>query len=482
MTANQFKKKLNETDGIISHEIFTDIIWNLIDISREDFLGHSIEFKNCTFNGMIVLQNLNLDNCSIKFENCEFLNQNVSPKSRFPIPRFYITNFNLESINFINSTINKIDIEQCKLNLVDFSNSEVITKINIQNSEIELCLLSINNSKTIEDINIDSPKLKELYLNTSTPVKKLNIISIESLFVESDVNEVEIFATDFKTIEFCPKHPATKLNIRKFDFSESNFSGMMTLEDLEVDKLILNNCNSSNGTLRLNEVHIKSAEITDVSINKFYLNQVHFIEELDLQRCDLSGLRISYVKWLKDHKISDSFIDDKVPWFYQLRKKTHRYDSEDISQMQYERDTYRQLKAASFANQNNIEALTFYRNEMRLYWKEIRIQGGVSPQDRFLVFLNRIISDFGQSWGLPLVWLFGVHFILFMSIFEWHFSFEMADFKRGLGEYFQLLNPVHKTPEYINSGMGLFTEFWMRVLGGFFIYHFIRATRKFAKI
>ena len=103
-------------------------------------------------------------------------------------------------------------------------------------------------------------------------------------------------------------------------------------------------------------------------------------------------------------------------------------------------------------------------------------------QDRILVFLNRWVSDFGQSWLLPLLWLLIFHFILFMSIFEWQFSLELTDFKRGLGEYFQLLNPVHKTPEYINSGMGLFTEFWMRVLGGFFIYHFIRATRKFAKI
>ena len=45
-----------------------------------------------------------------------------------------------------------------------------------------------------------------------------------------------------------------------------------------------------------------------------------------------------------------------------------------------------------------------------------------------------------------------------------------------------VLNPLHKTPEYINTGLGLFTQFLMRIFNSYFIYHFVKATRKFGKL
>ncbi len=100
--------------------------------------------------------------------------------------------------------------------------------------------------------------------------------------------------------------------------------------------------------------------------------------------------------------------------------------------------------------------------------------------DTALIFINRFVSDFGQNWLMPLFWLFFFHTILYFSIIGFDFTFSWEYFNSGGGQFFELLNPVHKTPDYIkNFNIGL--ELLLRVLDSFFIYHFIKASRKFGK-
>ena len=274
--------------------------------------------------------------------------------------------------------------------------------------------------------------------------------------------------------------------IKSFSADDLNFSGLLTFREIEIEHFVLSNVASSSGIIRLTEVFIENAEFEDCSISSFYWNQVHFNKMLEIEGCDFSGLKLTNVKWLSEKKLSNSFLDQKINLFYGLRKKglekrNSLFDKEELMLLQYERDTYRQLTAASIASNNHIEALDFYRNEMRLYWKEIRIKGGVKWYDRVLVFLNRWVSDFGQNWWLPLFWMFSLHTLIYFWMIDFHFTASWTDFKNGGGQYFELLNPVHKTPDYI-KGFYVGLELLMRVLNGFFIYHFIRATRKFGKL
>jgi hypothetical protein len=120
---------------------------------------------------------------------------------------------------------------------------------------------------------------------------------------------------------------------------------------------------------------------------------------------------------------------------------------------------------------------------MRLYWKEIRMNGGVKWYNRILVFLNRWVSDFGQNWTLPILFLIGFHFIFLSCLFYWKFSLIHGKIEYGfLGEFVQLLNPVHKLPDYVNTDWGKVTDFFMRIFGGYFIYNFLKASRKFGKV
>ena len=159
-----------------------------------------------------------------------------------------------------------------------------------------------------------------------------------------------------------------------------------------------------------------------------------------------------------------------------------QFDQINISELKYNIETYRQLKAASIANHNQIEALAFYRNEMKLYWKLVRIEGGIPWYDRALVFVNRWSSDFGQNWFLPLFWMFLFALLFYSSFLDWNYFGNNWSGWDEFGQFWVVFNPVHKTPDYINTGPGLFTEFIMRVFTGYFIYHFIKASRKFGRV
>ena len=255
------------------------------------------------------------------------------------------------------------------------------------------------------------------------------------------------------------------------------------MEKIEVKKLAFEYLTSSRGSVKINDVSINEASFKDCIISSFYWNNVEFKNEPEIIRCDLSSLKMSNVKWKK--KLLNSYLDKKIRPFYRLRLRVlgrNGYSQEEISNLKYERDTYRQLKVASFASHNQIDALLFYKNEMLLYWKQIRIEGGITFQDKILIFLSRWISNFGQSWIMPLIWLGIIHFIFMMCLFSWNCDFSLTHdtVKFGFwGEYFQLINPIHKLPDYVNTNSDKITDFFMRVLGGYFIYHFIKASRKF---
>jgi hypothetical protein len=150
------------------------------------------------------------------------------------------------------------------------------------------------------------------------------------------------------------------------------------------------------------------------------------------------------------------------------------------------REVYRELKHSSIRNSNHIDALAFYKNEMKAY----RASGVKGVNDWLLMQIGYLSNNYGQNFFWPIWWLLGIHFILFWILvgkFDYlDFQIFVSDgsfdaFKEQLGHYLYFLNPVHKTPTDFSGSM-LTLDFLMRLSSGFFIYHIIRASRKFAKV
>lgn len=469
MNQTEFLQLAQETNGKIEKRSFENIDWDFTLWGNMQ-MPSSILFNECSFLG-----EFRIKNCpkhlipQLIFEYCDLKEV-----------RCVLTSNEIEYLEFSHCKIKSLQVENCQLHYLYLNENSISSIFRLLGANINFATIENGISSKINRIYINSQEIDELFIRSLSFSDLLVLNSFSNVTIKGTFKEIKIHSRDFNDLKIQGEDKLSYNKIENLTINDSSSNGLINISNLEIEKFELINFINFGGAIRLNDLTIQKAFFNDTSIGKLYWDQINFVKHLEILRCDLFGLKFSHVGWLKEHKLSNSFLD---------KKRTIESKINDVGEaktnvtlMQYERDVYRQLKAASFNNQNLPEALAFYRNEMRLYWKEIRINGGANWQDRILVFLNRWVSDFGQSWLLPLVWLFGAHFLLFMSIYEWQFSKDINDFKTGLGEYFQLLNPVHKTPDYINTGMGLFTEFWMRVLSGFFIYHFIRATRKFAKI
>lgn len=477
MTVDEFVDEVKEYHPI-KNRIFKNINWDFSNAIFNEV--YTITFIKCDFHGIFTLSNLTNTEIRIEFYDCSFQLSSGA----------YFSTINCQVILFKNCSGQALSFISCIFEELIIEDITISKNFRILDCEIGKLLVSNEETGQINSFFLNSQNVKEAQIHSFSKIDQLLLYGLQKAYISGNYKFVDFNIQNFGTIEFSSLEKNEDIflptTIEKFNISDLTFSGLLTLNEINIQNLTLSNVTSSSGTIRLTEVFIENTRFDDCSISSFYWNQVHFEKKLDIARCDFSGLKLTNVKWLHENKVSQSYLDLPVEWFYSLRKKELLkkellFDKEELMMLQYERDTYRQLKAASIANHNDIEALDFYRNEMRLYWKEIRINGGVKWHDRVLVFLNRWVSDFGQNWWLPLVWMFGLHTLIYFCIIDFHFTASWTDFKNGGGQYFELLNPVHKTPGYI-KGFYVGLELLMRILNGFFIYHFIRATRKFSKL
>lgn len=470
MTVTELLKHLNNYqpfNGIT----FESIAW---DFSNQDLdIGsRKLKFEACTFETLL-FAGLESEDAVIEFKSCVF-------KSNQTI----FLNLKCFSLSFENCTFEEVNVQASTFIDLSFSeNKAKLTHINTCKSED---IVIGNEHGIIEKLILYATEAQEIEIFSQHTIDALVLRKIKKATIIGDFKNVTFDSNECELIRFGTFRSTAETifssHIGSFEAVSLNFPGHLSIQNARIEKFTLIDVSSSGGSISLNGVSINKCDISECSITKMYWNQVHFNGELSIDNSDLSGLRMAHVKWPRGKRVSDSFLEDPIGLSYRWRKEDDKYDASDLIDLQNERDLYRQLKAACHANHNHIEALDFYRNEMRLYWKEILINGGVPNTDCLLIFLNRWVSDFGQSWLLPLCWLLVMNLLFYLWLIHFNLDFSGKSFSHGCEQYVELLNPVHKKPYYIDSGGEAFIDLLSRVLNSFFIYHFIRATRKFAKV
>lgn len=544
MTTAEIIEKLKADKKLENEEFSRSIYIDFKDheIIDELGLGFQIVFRNCTFKKGFTFKNLTNSNChSIYFDNCIFENDSFFSNINIGGINFYKCTFKnkfwlgqvavsqLISFNEI-KIFGKTDFKQCEGNLLEvtkceFSSSTDFKQIKTINGEILITDCSLFGNINFLEIQSKALILSENFmgqcyisdlktgiLNLTNNIATIgtlrfeNNIVAESIKIESDfkinflkigniqnlsiIGNYKLIIIESKEFNFISIHgdfgiQKRKGKINNLFFKNRHFIGNLTISDYVIDNLTFSDLSSTSGIFAFKDLKIKKAFIHNIKVAKIHWDLVEFVDVLEIKTCDLSGLKPNNVTWLPNQVISPDNTKRKIPWLYRIRKKIH--DDELITELKQQRDAYRQLKIASQNNHNQMEALAFYRNEMRLYWKEIRLVGGISKSNRILVFLNRWMSDFGQNYWLPLIWI-----LIFQTIFSgliWNFeacancgvgTYCENDFWKGLSEYLTWINPIFKAPDDWSSGAKI-TSFFMRIFNGFFIYHFIKAIRKYGK-
>lgn len=439
----------------------------------------SINFVDCIFYGTSLFSHIIASNPNI---NLIFINCIFQKAEDWGLVRF--NNLSLEDIYFEHCLFD------CELEF-DLCTSTNITLLNSQCKRI-----GINNCATT------SFRVSRIRGNKST-IECISVIS------DSSANTLDNFhLTNCEVVDlvdfnyFAPKFvEIIGGKYGKFDISHVRNAFRLNIAGDSVEnKLLIENLNVSKNKMD-NEVIVKFAKIKVLDISEFLTGasgvRFHGIEidgeaylnDSDFRFCKFNDINFLNTKIVFDGSSLEGIIFSNIQWYpnqqiYSLGELTSQNElSGDINNR---REAYRQLKKVSNAQGNRIDALLFYKNEMNEYWNYIRNNSKIARSEKFLIRVNRYVSNFGQDWIKPLRLIIYVNIITFLILlFSSYFpvtltlnidQMTLESFSKGIGLFINLLNPLSKSDYQLNAWLTLI--FLNKIITGFLIYHFVKATRK----
>lgn len=471
ITSEEFNEWIDEEHGLIEGKTYEEQIYlNFKKIEWNSASITQISFKDCFFKRGLTILSFENPEVGLRFDNCCFYMQS----------RFVVSDSTVRWLIVNKGEYTSIDLRSITSKFVelDFNKELQLLRLsNVVSSDAE-----IRNSKKIDEIVINCPELECLDIEAVAEIGSMKLNSFNELECRGHFGSVVLNTGDFSQVKFdspMKENGEDYSTISSFRMYSQELKGILMFNEVIVKQLTFDCLIGNNGGWLMSNSILHNTSLKNVVHKQIIWNNIRFTKTLKIDSSDLNGLRYSNVQWLPKTKFS--CIELEANLLFYKKEEIRELKAENGENLKNDREVYRQLKAAALANQNQIDALDFYRLEMRLYWKEVRVLKNIPWTNRILVFLNRWVSDFGQNWVMPLLGLFIVHSLLYFCIIGFDFHCSWSFFKEGGGQYFELLNPVHKTPNYI-TGFNIGLELLLRVVDGFFIYHFIRATRKFGRV
>lgn len=467
-------------NGKVEGKTYSNIKWLISSNTNSRFIN--CEFKE----GFEITVKTNITT-SLTFHDCTFENFSSS---------FFLSLNGNSRIQFVRCLL-KVKVEVNQVQYFSSINSYIGGIIFKRSNYMGIDLLNdiLDKKQPLFDPCIDNIEFNGAYEDRC--VSHFYNLKVKSVHFSNDIpNNCIIEGGDYNSLIFKRINKNNNLKI----IGDNAYSGNIQINELRFEQ-------SLNGSVIVNkaEINFLNLKAQNWTEKNLIIQNVKIIEEFNcietnlgnatftgvnfssarllMNWSSLTDAKYNSVVWPHEYLLHPNLVRENYTtkiikgWFTKTFTLT---DSEHL-ELKLQRETYRQLKLISDRNKNLIDTLSFYKNEMRVYWVDMRFKNEMGKGDRFLLFLNRCVSNFGQSWRLPLLWLIITHTILFSIVISWYYYNDFTG-EQEFGQYWVLLNPVHKTPEYINTGAGLFTEFMMRVLNGYFIYHFIKATRKFGRV
>lgn len=408
-----------------------------------------VSFKNCVFDETVVLGKIKIQgNSTLIFENCTM-------QHSFQIDGAI-------TINILNTTCEK----RLSISKGGYVNLNIERGIDSKSEINELFVGSNNVATDAEFKNLICQKI-EFSQNVAAKTRLWGGVYGKVLLNDvRNIKNLQIFGDESQL---------KNIIIDDLEMAYYNLDGSVLIKDADIKNWNISPFNLGDGKLRLQNVVFSGKVIaTDSNLSNVIFNDIDFSRaEVYFDWSYLTETKFSNVIWPK------GFLMRSV-----IQENT---ESNRLMRIRSLTEVYRQLKKQAISDSNNINALHFYRNEMASYWERVKIDKSETKWNRFLIRVDKIVSDFGQSYTRPLSILLVFTLSCFIGIwcFEYFFHGNSGDWDSTLGngvvEYLRGLNPISKVPDYWHFAAKIIA-YLMKVLNGFFIYHFIKATRKFGKI
>lgn len=457
------------------------------------------------------------------FRNCTFKN--------VLIKNFAIINFPNIHVQFVNCYLENLDVKQIVSENISILFSSSIFSGMIQSSNLKSC--NINNCiiedhiffKNQKSINISYteenvfPKSWEMLLYKRS-IKFLDLLKIKQSYHIEDSRKIVFFSKEtkkekkgvyrkeyqrleeFKIGYFFKQEEKDLLDIHlSLKYNQQEETGEVKLVNSSLNSLTLSGY--SNSKISIDNTKISNLFVRDFSTQK----EVNFYNIYPLKNKDESKIEIHKSNleniWFDNINFSDydivsffrtkfgkstftscNFPSDNTSFEkFKTLENVHYPDQKSDNYYKDQYEIFLQLKIILESTGNFYEAqkLQAISNDALKKIKQI------SCWDRAILWINGKSNNHGLSIKLPLIYFFSfsiVFYILYLLSLGRIFSSNEIDYSL-IGYYFSFIDLTHRTDFLVNKDefniASLIIDFVNKILGGFFIYQFVSAFRKYGK-
>ncbi len=279
----------------------------------------------------------------------------------------------------------------------------------IRETHYDSCLFKNNYTYNAGTRNLrqsKDPEFNSCAFNELVTLKGLN--TDKTLFTQCEIKQISIESSVLDSLPLFFTSKVILLNstikssctlsantINLLDIIGSNIQGLLSVESENIYNFNLK------GTT-LNSVSFNNCNFTSFP----HFSNVTVTGASSIQRTKFfDGLCLKSVTFLNDVSFLDTVIND------QFQNNTSR-------------ETYRIIKHSFDSIGNTIEANKYFALEMRKAYEELSWKKVKDIPDKFLMWFNKITSDYGQKWWLTVIWILGSALLihLFSSIDPFNFE------------------------------------------------------------
>lgn len=323
----------------------------------------------------------------------------------------YIDNWQLEDV--------AIFFDDCV-----FYNSFDVTPIRMLSNDTN-CLFSECNFK--DKVRVSPTEMNSVFEDSLfSGCSFVNYLVIERLIFRKEVisytdnTQSKLFAIEISKCIFEDKIKINNMNLACLSIEDTEFQSKLEVKETTAQVFIFKNSNVSKVFDLFGSSFIK-AEFSKSIFNDFAgFEDVQFGSEQEKGNKEFLTI-FKYVTFMDFSSFRGSKFNSGLDFSKTNLKDKPNFLGVYVDSKNTKRETFRIIKNSFDDAGNNIEENKFFVEEMKAYRKELKVNGG-SWFERFILFCNRWISNFGSSYIMPIGWLI-VSILIFSEIIEWHSSF-----------------------------------------------------------
>lgn len=317
-----------------------------------------------------------------------------------------------------------------KLTKLSFSQCSFKKECYLNNMNLNYLFIIHNNFSerfTIQDTSINNGEIMDLKSISSEHIS-INLVDIKV------INKLEIWQFDDKNIKLeisdsnFQELELKELNLDTIKFTYKNkFINKLKLIDINTNNLHFDNTDfETDSKILFENIECKEFNLSQLSQDSKYIqfNHIKILDCFDINKIEFKNTYFNDVSIVHAKKIINkvSFVDSHL----------NSLEWGNINEIKAKRDIFRELKYIYDEQKSFIDANNFFAMEMESYKKELSNKPLFSNfwQEKIIFFVTKKISNFSQSWFLPLLWIFiiNISFYILMKISNINFDTFKASF------------------------------------------------------